>query len=85
MQDQKPGHPGQSGGEQEMPLVDTIAELKMIRAMQMRVNNRTQRYTELTKSEQASEPQILKALEELAERESRIHRITRDIVVGRNR
>jgi len=85
MQDQKPGQPGQAGGEQEMPLVDTIAELKMIRAMQMRVNNRTQRYTELTKSEQASEPQILKALEELAERESRIHRITRDIVVGRNR
>jgi len=85
MQEQKPGQPGQAGGEQEMPLVDTIAELKMIRAMQMRVNNRTQRYTELTKTEQASEPQILKALEELAERESRIHKITRDIVVGRNR
>jgi hypothetical protein len=85
MQDQKPGQPGQGGGEQEMPLVDTIAELKMIRAMQMRVNNRTQRYTELTKTEQASEPQILKALEELAEREARIHKITRDIVVGRNR
>jgi hypothetical protein len=85
MQDQKPGQPGQGGGEQEMPLVDTIAELKMIRAMQMRVNNRTQRYTELTKDEQASEPLILKALEELAERESRIHKITRDIVVGRNR
>lgn len=85
MQDQKPGQPNQGGGEQEMPLVDTIAELKMIRAMQMRVNNRTQRYTELTKSEQASEPQILKALEELAQREARIHKITRDIVVGRNR
>lgn len=85
MQEQKPGQPAQAGGEQEMPLVDTIAELKMIRAMQMRVNNRTQRYTELTKTEQASEPQILKALEELAERESRIHKITRDIVVGRNR
>ncbi len=85
MQEQKPGQPGQAGGEQEMPLVDTIAELKMIRAMQMRVNNRTQRYTELTKTEQASEPQILQALEELAERESRIHKITRDIVVGRNR
>ena len=51
----QPGQPGE-GGEQEMPLVDTLAELKMIRALQMRVNHRTQRYAELTKTEQAEHP-----------------------------
>jgi hypothetical protein len=80
----QPGQPGE-GGEQEPPLVDVLAELKMIRALQMRVNQRTQRYAELTKTEQAETEELLKALKQLSEREERIHKVTRDIVVGRNR
>jgi hypothetical protein len=57
----------------------------MIRALQMRVNNRTKRYAEMTKTEQVAEPELLQALKQLADREQRIHRVTRDIVVGRNR
>jgi hypothetical protein len=72
-------------GDGEPPLVDVLAELKMIRALQMRVNVRTQRYAELTKQEQAETPELLDALKRLAEREQRIHKVTRDIVVGRNR
>jgi hypothetical protein len=72
-------------GESEEPLVDTLAELRMIRALQMRVNNRTQRYAEMTKTEQTEVPELIEALRRLAEREQRIHKVTRDIVVGRNR
>ena len=72
-------------GESEEPLVDTLAEIRMIRALQMRVNNRTQRYAEMTKTEQVDKPELLDALRRLAEREQRIHKVTRDIVVGRNR
>ena len=79
----QPGEPG------EPPLVDSIAELKVIRALQMRVNKRTQRYTDLTKSSgsenAADKPELLKAIKRLADRQQRIHRVTRDIVVGRNK
>ena len=34
---------------EEPPLVDKIAEMKMIRSMQMRVNNRTKRYSRMLK------------------------------------
>jgi hypothetical protein len=81
---QRPPQPMQPGEPQEPPLVDQIAELKMIRALQLRVNKRTQRYAEMTETEQADKPDLIMALQRLAEREQRVHRVTRDIVVGRN-
>jgi len=83
---QKPGESGGGGGDDEgPPLVDTLAELKMIRALQMRVNQRTARFAEMLQQEQAEQPEIVDSLKRLAEREQRIHKVTRDIVVGRNR
>lgn len=79
--DQPPGEPGEP---QDPALIDQLAELKMIRALQMRVNQRTERYRQLIDGEQAEDPQLLDALTELARREERIFRATRDIVVGRN-
>ncbi len=79
------GHGG--GGNQDQPLLDQIAELKMIRALQMQVNSRTQRYSKLLTdgAEQATEPDLVEALKRLGEREERVYRTTRDIVVGKNR
>jgi hypothetical protein len=73
------------GEPQDPKLVDTLAELKMIRAMQMRVNSRTERYSRLLQGEQAENRDLLEALDRLAEEEQRIYRITRDLQVGRNR
>ncbi|HTM55515.1 MAG TPA: hypothetical protein VL175_15915, partial [Pirellulales bacterium] len=78
---QQSGPPGEQG---DPPLVDTLAELKMIRALQMRVNVRTERYAKLTDSEQKETAELIEALKRLAEREQKIHQVTRDIVVGRN-
>ncbi|MBL8828255.1 MAG: hypothetical protein JNM18_14840, partial [Planctomycetaceae bacterium] len=63
-QKQKP-QPGQ-GGEQEQPLVDQLAELKMIRALQMRVNTRTKRYQKLVDGPDGTtdQPELVKALKE---------------------
>ncbi len=83
-QKNKQGQPPPSGEQDEPPLVDTLAELRMIRALQMRVNVRTERYAQMTKTEQTDKPDLLEALKRLAEREARIHQVTRDIVVGRN-
>jgi hypothetical protein len=75
----------QSGGETEAPLVDDLSEIKMIRSMQMWVNQRTKRYTEMAKSDASESSDLIAALRRLADREQRIHRVTRDIVVGRNK
>ena len=76
---------GRAAEPGEQPLVDKIAELKMIRALQMRVNTRTQRFTQLLgdETEQADQPELLDALSRLAERQRKIERAARDIVTGR--
>ncbi|MBL9124873.1 MAG: hypothetical protein JNG90_14650, partial [Planctomycetaceae bacterium] len=81
-QSQQPPPP--PGEPQEPPLVDQLAELRMIRSLQMRVNRRTQTYTKLIDGEQAEKPELLEAIKDLAQRQDRIYRTTRDIVVGKN-
>jgi len=76
--------------QQDMPLVDGLAELKMIRALQMRVNTRTKRYSRLLDDAddptgQATDQDLLEALAKLADRQQRIYQITRDLVLGKNR
>jgi hypothetical protein len=62
----------------------------MIRALQMRVNTRTQRYSQLLQDAddpvgQAQDEELRQALSLLADKEQRIYRVTRDIVLGKNK
>ncbi len=77
----------QQGESQEPPLVDALAELKMIRSLQMRVNNRTARYAKMVEGEegQADKAELIEALQNLSERETRIFKTTRDIVLEKNK
>lgn len=92
----KPGKPGQSG-PQDQKLIDQLAELKMIHAMQKRVNARTELYGNQYKGEQAPLPSfgkdakerehyetVQKELKDLADRQEKIGRVTRDIATGKN-
>lgn len=82
-QEQQPAPPGQSSGDQQQPLIEQIAELKLIRSMETRILNSTQRYAETaTDPDQADEMRQL--IRELAQRQSSLYRITRDIVKKRN-
>ena len=76
------GRPPQPG---EQPLVDKLAELKMIRSLQMRINSRTQRFSQLLDEgvERAVEPELIHALDRLAERQRLIQQAAHDIVSGR--
>jgi hypothetical protein len=78
---QSGGRPGEAGDE---PLVDSISELKMIRALQVRVNRRTAQYAELVDSGESAAAEMLPRLKKLAEHEQRIHRIARDLHQGKN-
>jgi hypothetical protein len=79
-----PGQQPAAGQPGEMPLVDKLAELKMIRSLQMRINKRTQRYGEMIKGDQAETPDLLQALGELADRQQRVYKATTDLQQQRN-
>ncbi len=78
----------QRGGEQkEQPLIEQIAELKLIRTMETRIKSTTERYGAIIDSE-PSEPSsandLLTLLQDLSGRQSNLYRITRDLVLKRN-
>ena len=81
-QGQAAGRPAKPG---EQPLVDKIAELKMLRILQTRVNGRTSRFSALLNkgTEQASETELIEALGRLAHRQERVERAAHDIATGR--
>jgi hypothetical protein len=81
----RPSSSGRPGEPRDPSLVDLLAEIKMIRALQLRVNNRTERYSKLISGERAQNTEILEGLRLLAQRQKRIHQITRDLEKGMNR
>ena len=79
-----------SGQSPDQALIDILAELKMIKAMEQRVYKRTERYARLLDDQedlagQATQPDLHSAIRQLGERQRRIHKITRDIVLGKNK
>jgi hypothetical protein len=81
--------PGQAGPPQDPALIDLLAEVKMLRSLQMRVNARTEALRgQLDNPDDeagtARRQDLMKGLRDLQEREDRIFRATRDLVTGRN-
>jgi len=83
----KPSSPksGNPPPNQDQKLLDQIAELKMIRSMQKRVNTRTTVYGDQYTGEQAAEPRIVGELRNLSERQERIFEVTNRIAKGDNK
>lgn len=81
----KPGQP-QQGPPQDPPLIDILAELKMVRSLQVRVNDRTKRYGGMITGggEQADKADLVEAVRRLADYQQRIYRVTRDLEMGKN-
>ena len=82
--------PAGTGQTQDEMLVDALAELKMVRSMQDRVYQRTKRYAGLLDNAedpvgQAVDQDLQRAVRQLSKRQQRIHEITRDLVLGKNR
>ncbi|MGD9634795.1 MAG: hypothetical protein AB7G28_04490 [Pirellulales bacterium] len=78
------GKPQQAGQPGDPPLVDKLAELKMIRSLQMRINRRTLRYGEAIEDEPAEAPKLRDEMLELAQRQQRVYQATHDLSQGRN-
>jgi hypothetical protein len=74
----------------DIPLVDEIAELKMVRGLQIRINTRTKRYARLLVDLDdlvgtTEDEDLRRELLRLANRQERLYGITRDLVIGKNR
>jgi hypothetical protein len=71
-------------GQSEQALVDQLAELRMIRSLQQRVNRKTDRYDKLIAGEQITAVEIVTVLDQLASREARIYEATHDLHMKKN-
>jgi hypothetical protein len=82
----KPPGPSPNGQPQDPPLIEKIAELKMIKALQLRVNRRTERYRALLEPghEQTTKDDVFDALRRLGEQQRRVYQVTRDLDLGKN-
>jgi hypothetical protein len=91
------GQSGPSGPPPDPKLIDLLAELKMIRSMQKRVNARTELYGKQYAGEQAPPPEratspdererydrIQTELKDLSKRQEKISKVTHDIATGKN-
>lgn len=84
-QEQQQGPPGQQGPPQDPSLVDQLAELKMIRSLQYKINQLTQQIgTELDASNPDNTGRV-QLIRDLQARQERIQRATYDLSVGRNK
>lgn len=74
----------QQGEPQDPALVDQLAELKLLRSLQQRINRRTRQYGRLIRGEQADDPETIELLRQLGGRQDRIRQAAYDLATGRN-
>ena len=71
-------------GEQDRQLVEQLAELKMLRSLQLRVNRRTKTIGRLIKGEQATTDDLTNELQSLRAQQAEIQEATYILASGRN-
>jgi ribosomal protein L18E len=74
-----------NGNPSPQELIDKLAELRMIRAMQLRVNARTVQWAKRYQGEEARDLAIVQELQDLAKRQDKIFRVTDNVAKGRNK
>ncbi|MFK7777413.1 MAG: hypothetical protein QM501_04745 [Gimesia sp.] len=77
-QQQQPSQDGQS-------LIDKLAEIKMLRSLQLRVNNRTRRIEKLALEKDVNQADIIEQLQQLSNRQTRIQNATYILATGKNK
>jgi hypothetical protein len=79
--DQPPPPPG--GKPPDQRLIDMLAEIRMLRNLQVKINKRTIDYGKQYNGEQADDGKVQDELRSLAQRQVKIEKATKDIATGR--
>ena len=84
LKDQKQQQQQQQQQEKKpSPLVNKLAELKMLRSLQYRVNRRTKQMGRLVEGEQALDADVVSQLRQLSERQAKVQKATHDLATGK--
>jgi hypothetical protein len=83
LKDRKDQPPPGQGQPPPNPLINVLAELRMLRNLQVKVNKRTIDYGKQYPGEQAEDVKIQEELRSLAERQVKIQKATKDIATGK--
>jgi hypothetical protein len=79
-QEESSGGGGGGGGGGEQPLLPNSAELKLLRAMQLRVNGRTVSIDKVRPADGAADATLDKALDGVSKRQQEIADLTQEII-----
>lgn len=83
-EENKQGQNPPPGSPEEQRLIGILSELRMIRTMQRRINERTTRYEQQLTEENADLADLEKKVDELTRQQNRIQKILRDITLEKN-
>jgi hypothetical protein len=83
LKDRKDQPPPPGGMPPDPRLIDILAELRMLRNLQVKVNKRTVDYSKLYTGEQADDIKLQEELQALAQRQVKIEKATKDLATGR--
>lgn len=78
-------NPNNNSGKPNQKLIDQLAELKLIRALQSQVNSRTTMYGKKFEGEQASDTLIQSELKQLAQRQIKLQEMINKIATEANK
>src|SRR5262249_27675295 len=82
-QQQNPNQ-NQNNNKQNQKLIDILAELRLIRAMQVQVNQRTTMYGKKYEGEQTADPIISAELKQLSQRQAKLQDMIQKIATQAN-
>ena len=88
LKEQKKQQKPKEGQPSDPPLVDQLAELKMLRSLQLRINRMTRRLSRMVNApdgELAEDADIVEQLQQLSRRQRRIQEATYNLATGRNK
>ena len=80
---QKQQQQQQQQQKKQEALVNKLAELKMLRSLQYRVNRRTKQMGRLVEGEQALDGDVVSQLRQLSERQAKVQKATHDLATGK--
>ena len=88
-QQSAPNMPSQQGNEQLQPLVNALSELRLIKTLQLRVNQRTEKLSKMLSQAEglpkARVSDLKSQLDALAQRQEAIEKVTKEIVIQTER
>ncbi len=84
-QKQKQQKQQQQSSPKDKSLVDMLAEIKMLRSLQLRVNKRTRRIEKMALEKDANQAEVFEQLQQLSNRQTRIQNATYILATGKNK